>query len=76
MYSSDLHKAIALLLQTNPANRPNCETLLGNQLLLKRMDFNKNIGYGGNAQLLGTIKLPKNMSEINQKLPKGKKYIE
>ena len=76
MYSNDLHKVLAVLLQTDPSHRPNCEKLLSNQLLIKRMDFNKNIAYGGNAQLLGTIKLPKNMSEINQKLPKGKKYIE
>jgi hypothetical protein len=40
------------------------------------MDYNKNFGYGGNNQLLNTIKLPRNMSEINQKLPKTKKYVE
>jgi len=40
------------------------------------MDFNKNIDYGCQAQLLGTIKLPRNMNEINQKLPKTKKYEE
>lgn len=27
-------------------------------------------------QLLGTIKMPKNLNEINQKLPKKKKYIQ
>jgi hypothetical protein len=67
---------VALLLQTNPVNRPNCESVLSNPFVLKRMDYNKNIGYGGNNQLLNTIKLPRNMSEINQKLPKTKKYVE
>lgn len=66
---------IALLLQTNPANRPNCDQLLNNSIIIKRMDFNKNIGYGVSNQLLGTIKI-RNMNEINDKLPKAKKYIE
>jgi hypothetical protein len=39
------------------------------------MDFNKNFGFGGSSNLLGTIKI-KNVSEINEKLPKAKKYIE
>ena len=67
---------MALLLQVNPSNRPNCEAFLSNSIVIKRMDYNKNFGYGGNNQLLNTIKLPRNMSEINQKLPKTKKYIE
>lgn len=74
-YSNDLHKIVALLLQTNPTNRPNCDSFLGNSLIIKRMDFDKNVG-SGPAQLLGTIKLPRNMSEINGKLPKTKKYVE
>lgn len=75
-YSNDLSKVIALLLQKNPVNRPNCDIILSNQIILKRMDYNKNIGYGGSNQLLNTIKLPRNINEINQKLPKTKKYVE
>ncbi len=50
--------------------------ILSNPIILKRMDYNKNFGYGGNNQLLNTIKLPRNINEINQKLPKTKKYVE
>jgi len=60
----------------NPNYRPDCDSLLSNSLILKRMDFNKNIDYGCNSQLLNTIKLPRNMNEISQKLPKTKKYEE
>jgi hypothetical protein len=63
------------LLQTNPLNRPNCDTLLKNPLIIKRMDLDNNVGYG-QTNLLGTIKLPKNMDEIVQRLPKTKKYVE
>jgi hypothetical protein len=76
VYTSDLHKIVSILLQTNPMSRPSCEAFLCNPIILKRMDYNKNFGYGGNNQLLNTIKLPRNMSEINQKLPKTKKYVE
>jgi hypothetical protein len=57
-------------------NRPNCDMLLSNPIFLKRMDYTKTFGFGGTNQLLNTIKLPKNFNEINQKLPKTKKYIE
>ena len=67
---------MGFLLSVNSSPRPDCDSLLCNPLILKRMDFNKNIDYGCQAQLLGTIKLPRNMNEINQKLPKTKKYEE
>jgi len=76
MYSKELAKIIGLLLSVNPNNRPDCDSLLCNPIILKRMDFTKNINYGCQAQLLNTIKLPRNMNEINQKLPKTKKYEE
>jgi hypothetical protein len=75
MYSKDLHKVLAQLLEKNSQLRPNCDDLLNNPMIIKRIDFNKNIGYEGNVQLLGTIKIA-NFKEINQKLPKQKKYIE
>lgn len=76
IYSNDLHRILAIFLQTNPFNRPNCDMLLSNPIFLKRMDYTKTFGYGGSNQLLNTIKLPKNFNEINQKLPKTKKYLE
>lgn len=76
IYSKEYSKIISLLLSVNPNYRPDCENLLNNSLIQKRMDFTKNIDFGVNPQLLNTIKLPRNMNEINQKLPKAKKYEE
>lgn len=70
IYSKELTSMISLMLQVNPSNRPNCDQILNNQMIIKRMDYGKN---SGKAQynLIGTIKMPRNMNEINQKLPKG-----
>jgi NIMA (never in mitosis gene a)-related kinase len=76
MYKEELKKVLSFLLQVNPMNRPTCDMLLGNPIIGKRIDYNKSGVYGAQAQLLGTIKLPRNMSDINQKLPKTKKYVE
>jgi NIMA (never in mitosis gene a)-related kinase len=76
IYKEDLKKVISLMLQTNPSSRPNCDTLLSNPLVIKRMDFDKNVIMGAHTTLLNTIKVPRNMNEINEKLPKTKKYIE
>ena len=76
MYKEDLRKVLAYLLQVNPMNRPTCDMFLSNPIIAKRIDYNKGGIYGAQAQLLGTIKLPRNMSDINQKLPKTKKYVE
>ena len=74
---------IGLMLQVNPARRPTTDELLKNEILVKRIN-----SLGGNVKdvsdikskietpmtLLGTIKLPKNMNDINQRLPKKKMY--
>jgi hypothetical protein len=69
-----------MMLQTNPNNRPNCDQLLSNETVVKRITAikeGKDIISGQHPiQMLGTIKLPKNMSEINQRLPKKKMYQE
>jgi hypothetical protein len=71
------------MLQVNPSKRPTTDELLKNEILVKRIN-----SLGGNIKnindlkskietpmtLLGTIKLPKNMNEINQRLPKKKMY--
>ena len=61
---------ISNILQVNPNNRPNCDQVLNNPLVVKRMDIGKNLGKA-QVNLIGTIKMPRNLSEINQKLPKG-----
>jgi len=40
------------------------------------MDYTKNLGMNEKAQLLGTIKVPRNISDINNQLPKKKGYDE
>lgn len=71
---------IGMMLQTNPSRRPTTDELLKNEILQRRVS-----GKGIPIEkvenkkeqplaLLGTIKLPKNMNEINQRLPKKKMY--
>lgn len=58
----------------NPNHRPNCEQILTNPSVVKRLDFTKNLNNNEKADLLRTIKLPRNISDINKQLPKGKGY--
>jgi hypothetical protein len=68
------------MLQTNPNNRPSCDQLLSNETVVKRISLIKEgkevVNEPQPIQLLKTIKLPRNMNEINQVLPKKKKYKE
>jgi serine/threonine protein kinase len=71
---------IGMMLQTNPTRRSSCDELLKHDILMRRTNptnenVEKNIRIEQPMQLLGTIKLPKNLNDINQKLPKMKMYI-
>ena len=74
IYSKELSSVVALLLQVNPLNRPNCDQILSNSSVIKRLDYTKNLGINDKAQLLSTIKVPRNLNEINKQLPKKKGY--
>ncbi len=67
------------MLQTNPIRRPNSDDLLKNEIISKRLNSivkdNNYLEVDPPAQLLATIKLPRNLLEINQRLPKKKMYI-
>jgi hypothetical protein len=80
IYSKDLSNIIGMMLQTNPNNRPTCDQLLSNETVVKRISLIKEgkevVNEPQPIQLLKTIKLPRNMNEINQVLPKKKKYKE
>ena len=65
---------LGLLLQVKPSSRPNCDEILSNPSIIKRMDYTKNLGMNEKAQLLSTIKVPKNMKDINSQLPKKHGY--
>ena len=73
---------IGLMLQVKPERRPKTDELLKHEILVRKINL-----LGGNPEksdlktrietpmtLLGTIKLPKNMNEINKRLPKMKMY--
>jgi len=72
MYSKELSSVLGLLLQVNPNNRPNCDAILANPFVVKRLDYTKNLSNNEKADLLRTIKLPRNISDINKQLPKEK----
>jgi hypothetical protein len=71
---------IGMMLQVNPLKRSSTDELLKNEIILRRSKgkiINEKLEIKPKAQpmtLLGTIKLPKNMNEINQRLPKKKMY--
>jgi hypothetical protein len=69
-----------MMLQVNPLRRSSTDELLKNEIILRRCTgkiINDKLDIKQKEQpmtLLGTIKLPKNMNEINQRLPKKKMY--
>lgn len=69
---------VGLLLQTNPNNRISCDQILNHEIVQRKISEIKNKDFISENQaacgLLGTIKMPRNISEINQKLPKKKMY--
>jgi len=76
-----MSEIISLMLQTNPSRRPNCDEILKNEILIRNMNLNKEYLENKNKvnqplQLLGTIKFPRNLNEINKKLPKKKINIQ
>lgn len=78
-FSKDMSDIIGMMLQVNPLKRSSTDELLKNEILLKRIsgkiaNEKLEIKQKQPMTLLGTIKLPKNMNEINQRLPKKKMY--
>ena len=75
IYSKELNQIIAILLQVNTTLRPDVFKLLSNPLIMKKIDYSMmNSKDIDNMNMLNTIKLPKNLKEINQQLPKQKNY--
>jgi len=73
-YSSDLSDLIGMCLKVSPSSRPSCDRLLSHPLLLKN---GKEVIQSLNdiddtIELLGTIKLPRNIRALQDKLPKAK----
>lgn len=77
IYSSELRKIISFMLQVNPSERKSCEELLKSDILIEKMKetqtFYTNDNDSNQFELIKTIKIPKNMKEINSALPQ-KRY--
>jgi len=71
IYSNDLKDIIRLILCLDPVKRPSAEELLNHEIIKKKI---KEIGLNNwenneTALLMKTIKIPKNISQINLQLP-------
>ena len=80
-YSSDLSELIKMLLKVNSEERPTCAQILKHPIVKKRLDyFQAQNGIGDyddkmdDAELLKTIRIPKNILFLTDKLP-GANYI-
>ena len=69
-YSNDLSTMIKIMLQVDPSKRPTTEDLLKLPLLRKRNIENSD-EVMESEHLLGTIKLPRNLKQLTDRLPKS-----
>ena len=72
-FSNELYEIVKLLIQINTDARPSCDQILKNPLILKRIEYFKSFtGEQENEDkaLLQTIRIPKNLLFLSDKLPK------
>ena len=78
-YSNDMNDLLKLLFKINPKERPSCGEILKNPLIQKRIEFfkaqigldNENIDLADDNELLKTIRLSKNLINMQERLPKA-----
>ena len=88
-YSQDIKEIIKFILKVNPADRPSCGQILNHEVVKKRLEFFKaQAGYDDENMddmdegvLLKTIRIPKNILFLTERLPepnygKGKGNIK
>ena len=76
-YSDDIKEIIKFMLKVNPQDRPSCGQILNHELVKKRMEFfqaqsgfdDDNLVRMEEGILLKTIRLPKNILFLTEKLP-------
>ena len=76
-YSNDICEIIKLLLKVNPNERPSCDQILKNKMVMERIDFfkdregftNDNCDSMDETQLLKTLRMTKNMLYLSEQLP-------
>ena len=72
-FSNELFEIVKLLIQINTDARPSCDEILRNPIILKRIEYFKSFtGEQENEDkaLLQTIRIPKNLLFLSDKLPK------
>jgi len=72
VYSTDLGNLVKSLIQVNPSMRPSCEGILEMQIVRKRIEklFPNDEFYESQSSLLNTIRVPKNLLYLTDRLPK------
>jgi serine/threonine protein kinase len=80
VFSKDLYELVLLLLKVNSSKRPDCNEILNNEFVQKKIEYfnsiqngKENIFNGDENEkqtLLKTIHLPENMNFLTYKLPK------
>ena len=76
-YSDDIKEIIKFMLKVNPQDRPSCGQILNHELVKKRMDFfqaqagfdEENMDGMDEGVLLKTIRIPKNILFLTERLP-------
>ena len=76
-YSQDIKEIINFMLKVNPQDRPSCEQILNHEFVKKRLEFFKaqagfddeNMGDIDEGVLLKTIRIPKNILFLTERLP-------
>ena len=78
IFSNDIFSVVKSLIQISPECRPSCDQILKNPLVVKRIEYFSAFDEGlwsqdeffDNKELLRTIKIPKNLLFLSNKLPK------
>ncbi|CAD8180687.1 unnamed protein product [Paramecium octaurelia] len=70
IYSQDLSNVIRALLQVQPHLRPSCDKILQLQSIVNRLDDKVLVEEEGAKFLLQTIRVPRNMHYLTDRLPK------
>ena len=76
-YSDDIKEIIKFMLKVNPQDRPSCGQILNHELVKKRMEFfqaqsgfdDENLDGMDEGVLLKTIRIPKNILFLTERLP-------
>lgn len=72
-FSSDLDTIVRLLIQVQSENRPSCDQILKHPIIMKRIEYFKAYANDDETEdqaLLKTIKIPKNLLFLSDKLPR------